>query len=351
MAAGAGGAGGGCRGDNDERLSGEIPGVSSTSIANGEGSGVGNQANSVRRPVPEEPPHAGASSGVVSTLPAAGAALGRCLNGAGGGRLGSSEAGNGGHAANSSVTGLSAGLSTQESSSGRLPVPVGASTSSEGAAATSAVGLREHAPAGGVQSGSCGGIQHKTTATDKSPAPAATVPAVPTPAVGIQPSVAVGNQAPTTAGFSSASAVGVVDPGPLVDVAPLNELSQLAAPVTHVPHPQMPPPVDSARNDGEGRRRSLRPRKNPANGNVSDLPTPATEVGSRSRVRLRNYNNPVPPSPHVPQQTNPAPTPKQEEGSARAIGSRAKTCNHVEVDGSKCPRRPSFGFPGTSHHG
>lgn len=359
VAAGAGGAGRGCRSDNDGSLRGGIPGVPSTSIANEEGSRAGNQTSCGRRPVPEEPPHAGASSSVVSTLPAAGAALGRCLSGAGdGGGLGSSDAGYGGHAATASATGLSAGLSAQESSSGRLPVAVGASALSEGtaaavdaAAATAAVGLREHAPAGGVQPGSCGGIQYKAAAADTSPAPAATVPAVSTPAVWIQPPVAVGNHAPTTAGFSSASAVGVVDPGPSVDVAPLTELPRLAAPATHVPHPQMPPPVYSARVDGEGRRRSLRPRKNPANGNVTDPPTPATEVGSRSRLRLRKYNNPAPPSAHVPQQTNPASTLKREEGSAKAIGSRAKTCDQVEVDGSKCPRRPSFGFPGTSDHG
>ncbi|CAM9302662.1 unnamed protein product [Ectocarpus sp. 13 AM-2016] len=131
-----------------------------------------------------------------------------------------------------------------------------------------------------------------------------------------------------------------------MDVAPLTDLPRLAAPATHVPRPQLPSPVDSARVDGEGRRRSLSPRKSPANGNVTDPPTPATEVGSRSRLRLRKYNNPAPPSAHVPQQTNPAPTLKREEGSARAIDSRAKTCDQVEVDGSKCLRRPSFGFPG-----
>ncbi|CAN0315771.1 unnamed protein product, partial [Ectocarpus sp. 6 AP-2014] len=353
VAAGAGGAGGGCRGDNDGGLGGGILGVRSTSIANGEGSGTGNQAKFDGRPVPEEPPHAGASSCVVSTRPAAGAAVGRCLNGAGeGGGLGSSEAGYGGHAATASATGLGAGLSTHESNSDCLPVAVGASALSEGtaaaadaAAATAAVGLRELAQAGGGQPGSCGGIQHKAAAADTSPGLSATVPAEPTPAVGIQTPVAVGNQAPTTAGLSSASAVGVVDPGPLMNVAPLTDLPRLVAPATHVPRPQMPPPVDSARVDGEGKI-SLRPRKNPANGNVTDLPTPATEVGSRSRLRLRKYNNPAPPSAHAPQQTNFAPTLKREEGSARAIGSRAKTCDQVEVDGNKCPRRPSFGFPG-----
>ncbi|CAM9180175.1 unnamed protein product [Ectocarpus fasciculatus] len=348
VAAGAGGAGDGCHGEIDGRLRGVISGMSSSSIANGEGSRAGNQA---RRPVPEEPPHPGASSGVVSTLPVAGADLGRCLNGAGeGSGLEAAEAGYGGHAAPASVTGLSAGLSVRESNSGRLPVAVGASASSEGAAAaadaaaaTAAVGLREHAPTGRSNPAAVGAFN--TAAADRSPAPAATVPAIPTPAVGIQPPVAVGIQAPTTAGFSCTSAVGVVDPGPSMDVAPLTELPRLAAPAMHVPHPQMPSPVDSARIDGEGRR-SLRPRKHTANGNVADPPTPMTEVGSRSRLRLRKYNNPAPPSTHVPQQTNPAPTPKQEEGSARAIGSRAKTCDQVEVDGSKCPRRPSFGLPG-----
>ncbi|CAM9835890.1 unnamed protein product [Ectocarpus sp. 12 AP-2014] len=354
VAAGAGGAGRGCRGDNDGSRRGRIPGVPSISIANEEGRRAGNQTNFGRRPVPEEPPHSGTSSSVVSTLPAAGAALGRCLSGAGdGGGLVSSEAGYGGHAASASATGLSSGLSTQESNSDRLPVTVGTSALSEGTAAavdaavaTAAVGLREHAQAGGGQPGSCGGIQHKAAVADTSPAPAATVPAVPTPAVGIQTPLAVGNQATTTAGLSTASAVGVVDPGPSMDAAPFADLPRLAAPATYVPRPQLPPPVDSARGDGEGRRRSLSPRKNPANGNVTSPPTPATEVGSRIRLRLRKYNNPAPSSAHVPQQTNPAPTLKREEGSARAIDSRAKTCDQVEVDGSKCPRRPSFGFPG-----
>ncbi|CAB1103455.1 unnamed protein product [Ectocarpus sp. CCAP 1310/34] len=109
----------------------------------------------------------------------------------------------------------------------------------------------------------------------------------------------------------------------------------------------MPPPVDSAHVDGEGRRRSLRPRKHPANDNITDPPTPATEVGSRSCLRLRKCNNPAPPSAHVPQQTNTVPNLEREKGSARAIGSRTKTCDQVEDDGSKCLRRPSFGFPGT----